>query len=61
MHFHLILAGIISILILFVITGGWGFFRLTEKSIKRDETYLSIVPNFGPKKWNWQFKLKFRT
>ena len=50
MNFHLILAGIISILILFVITGGWGFFRLTEKSIKRDETYLSIVPNFGPKK-----------
>ena len=49
--FHLILFGIISILILFVRTRGWSFFRLTEKSIiKRDESYLSIVPNFGPKK-----------
>ena len=47
--FHLILVGIISILILFVRTGG-GAFGLTEKSIKGDETYLSIVPNFGPKK-----------
>ena len=38
------------ILILFVRTWGWGLFRLTEKSIKRGESYLSIVPNFGPKK-----------
>ena len=31
--------------------GGGEGFRLTEKSIiKRNKTYLSIVPNFGPKK-----------
>ena len=59
--FHLILLGIISILMLFVRTGDWGIFRLTEKSTERDESYLSIVPNFGPKKWNWHFKLKFCT
>ena len=34
---------------IFVRTGG-GAFGLTEKSIKGDETYLSIVPNFGPQK-----------
>ena len=28
---------------------GWVFFGLTEKSIKHDKIYLSIVPNFGPK------------
>ena len=39
----------ISILILFVRAGGGVFFGLTEKSIKRDKIYLSIVPNFGPK------------
>ena len=44
--FHLILVGIICVLILFVRTEEWEFFRLTEKSIKRDESYLSIVPNF---------------
>ena len=44
------LVGIIFILILFVKTGGvrgWGGVCLMEKSIKRDGSYLSIVPNFG--------------